>query len=204
MAAESFFQRWARRKAENNAAPAASAPVQAPMNDLAAANPAATSDADNAHAAGAVAPRMPTLDDVARLTADSDYSAFVSRGVDKSVRRAAMKKLFSDPHFNLMDGLDIYIGDYTKPDPIPPAMLAALQHTHNLFAPLPQPDEEDQDVGKEELASTPGSGERDLTNTPAVAPVAMAEPDNDSDALQPECGPACDDPGASPSDDRPQ
>ena len=30
-----------------------------------------------------------------------------------------MKKLFSDPHFNVMDGLDTYIDDYGKPDPIP-------------------------------------------------------------------------------------
>ena len=30
-----------------------------------------------------------------------------------------MKKLFSDPHFNVMDGLDTYIDDYGKPDPLP-------------------------------------------------------------------------------------
>ena len=29
-----------------------------------------------------------------------------------------MKKLFADPHFNVMDGLDIYVGDYTQPDPL--------------------------------------------------------------------------------------
>ena len=37
-----------------------------------------------------------------------------------------MKKLFADPHFNVMDGLDTYIDDYAKPDPIPPAMLRQL------------------------------------------------------------------------------
>ena len=37
-----------------------------------------------------------------------------------------MKKLFADPHFNVMDGLDIYIDDYSKPDPIPEAMLRKL------------------------------------------------------------------------------
>ena len=31
-----------------------------------------------------------------------------------------MKKLFADPHYNVMDGLDVYIDDYSKPDPIPP------------------------------------------------------------------------------------
>ena len=40
----------------------------------------------------------------------------------------ALQKLFSDPHFNRMDGLDIYIDDYSQPDPIPPEILAKLQH----------------------------------------------------------------------------
>ena len=61
----------------------------------------------------------PTLDDVAQLTADSDYSRFVRSDVDDGVKRAAMKKLFADPHFNVMDGLDVYIDDYNKPDPLP-------------------------------------------------------------------------------------
>jgi hypothetical protein len=76
----------------------------------------------------------PTLDDVAMLGPDSDFSAFVSQGVDKNVQRMAMKKLFSDPRFNVMDGLDIYIDDFNKPDPMPAAMLASLQHAKSVFA----------------------------------------------------------------------
>ena len=38
-----------------------------------------------------------------------------------------MKKLFSDPHFNVMDGLDTYIDDYGKPDPIPPVDAAPAE-----------------------------------------------------------------------------
>ena len=37
-----------------------------------------------------------------------------------------MKKLFADPRYNVMDGLDVYIDDYSKPDPIAPAMLRQL------------------------------------------------------------------------------
>ena len=38
-----------------------------------------------------------------------------------------MKKLFaSDPHFNVMDGLDTYIDDYNKFEPIPKSMLRQL------------------------------------------------------------------------------
>ena len=69
---------------------------------------------------------LPTMDDVARLTGQSDFSRFVRPGVDPGVRNAALKKLFSDPHFNVMDGLDTYIDDYGKPDPIPPSMLRRM------------------------------------------------------------------------------
>ena len=42
------------------------------------------------------------------------------------VKNAAMKKLFADPHFNVMDGLDTYIDDYGRADPIPKAMLRQM------------------------------------------------------------------------------
>jgi hypothetical protein len=73
------------------------------------------------------------MDDVAQLTGDSDFSAFVARGVDAAVRRTALKKLFADPHFNAMDGLDVYIDDYTKPSPVTEAMLASLEHAKQVF-----------------------------------------------------------------------
>ena len=56
---------------------------------------------------------------VESLTHDSDFSAFLQPQVEEALKRAALKKLFCDPRFNVMDGLDTYIGDYTQPDPIP-------------------------------------------------------------------------------------
>ena len=114
---EGFLRRWARRKSEAQAGvealpePAAEAPVAVPP-PVAAPLPAP----------------QPTMDDVTRLTSDSDFSAFVARGVDAAVRRTALKKLFADPHFNTMDRLDVYIDDYTKPSPVSEAMLASLAH----------------------------------------------------------------------------
>jgi hypothetical protein len=114
---EGFLHRWARRKSEARTGverlpePAAAAPVVVPAPD----------------AEGAPVP-LPTMDDVAQLTGDSDFSAFVARGVDAAVRRTALKKLFADPHFNAMDRLDVYIDDYTKPSPVSEAMLASLEH----------------------------------------------------------------------------
>jgi hypothetical protein len=50
----------------------------------------------------------PTLDDVARLTPESDYSVFTAPEVDARVRNEALRKLFhSDPHFAASDGLDV-------------------------------------------------------------------------------------------------
>jgi hypothetical protein len=72
------------------------------------------------------------MDDVAALTPTSDYSAYVRTGVDPDVRNAAMKKLFSDPHFNVMDGLDTYIDDYNQTTPIPPSVLRQMVQSEFL------------------------------------------------------------------------
>ncbi len=136
MSDEGFLRRWSRLKSRGDAATRDGAPAGASMQfapdsevvDLAPPPAEAEPQAP-------VAPlRQPTLDDAAALGPDSDFSAFVGRGVDKAVRRLAMKKLFSDPHFNVMDGLDVYIGDFNKPDPIPAAMMASLNHARSVFA----------------------------------------------------------------------
>ena len=68
----------------------------------------------------------PSLADVQALTAQSDFAPFMARGVTPAVRNAAMKKLFADPHYNVMDGLDIYIDDYTKTTPLTTAMIRTM------------------------------------------------------------------------------
>ena len=84
---------------------------------------------------------LPTLADVAALTRDSDYSRFMTSSVQPDVKNAALAKLFTDPHFNVMDGLDTYIDDYGKPDPLPPGMLRQMLQSQvlGLF------DDEDQE-----------------------------------------------------------
>jgi hypothetical protein len=72
---------------------------------------------------------------VQQLTPESDYTGFMARGVAPDVKNAAMKKLFTDPHFNVMDRMDVYIDDYSQPDPLPLAMLRQMTSakTLNLF-----------------------------------------------------------------------
>jgi Protein of unknown function (DUF3306) len=131
----SFLSRWSRRKLqvrEGGALPdeaavpqpvpvaAVVAPAAPPHPEPAASNPPA-----------AVEP-APTLADVAALSMQSDYTRFVARGVAPEVKNAALKKLFTDPHFNLMDGLDTYIDDYGKPDPLPVGMLRKMAQSRLL------------------------------------------------------------------------
>jgi hypothetical protein len=98
----------------------------------AGARTATPSAAPSAAPMAAEPPPLPTLADVALLTRQSDYTPFMRPGVDMGVRNAAMKKLFTDPHFNVMDGLDTYIDDYGKPDPIPLSMLRQMNQSKAL------------------------------------------------------------------------
>jgi len=70
---------------------------------------------------------------LANLTPDSDFGQFMRQEISEEIRRKAMKTLFADPHFNVMDGLDIYIDDYTIADPIPADMLASLNQARGLL-----------------------------------------------------------------------
>jgi hypothetical protein len=126
MAAEDFFARWSRKKTEAQPAPAdaAAQEICRPQSSL----PAPANGEQ----------RLPTLEDVAQLTPQADFSAFMTQGVDEGVKRAAMKKLFSDPHFNVMDGLDVYIDDYNSFEALTPDVIATLNHAKALLDPLSQ------------------------------------------------------------------
>jgi hypothetical protein len=145
-----FLNRWSKKKlgAEPELSPSELAEKQssaqlkksadASADDskgLINANLGVKSPAENADAAGPLAKTpeaMPTLEDVLKLTKDSDFSAYVKPGIDPQVQQAAMQKLFSDPRYNIMDGLDIYIDDYSKPDPIPLDMLKKMNQSKML------------------------------------------------------------------------
>lgn len=142
MSEEGFFRRWARLKSTGPEDEPATAHATAPQPATAAATPvqhgapALRPDPSAAGQPQAQAKTLPTLEDAARLTPDADFSAFVGKGVDKSVQRLALKTLFADPHFNLIDGLDVYMNDYNKASPLTPVMLASLQHAQGLVARL--------------------------------------------------------------------
>ncbi|MDP2264592.1 MAG: DUF3306 domain-containing protein [Hydrogenophaga sp.] len=137
---DNFFSRWSRRKVQVRTGqplpvdpPAAPAPVVVPGTaavpppDQSRTRAPAPVQQERQTAAPAVADEPPpTMEDVARLTPEADFKPFMARQVPAEVRNAAVKKLFADPHFNIMDGLDIYIDDYSKPSPLSAADMARM------------------------------------------------------------------------------
>jgi hypothetical protein len=212
---DGFLGRWSRRKLEARegrplpeelpdaaaarervasvlpvvAADSASDGVAAQPPALAAPVPAPAADE---------APPPPTLEDVQALTAQSDFSRFAARDVAADVKNAAMKKLFADPRYNVMDGMDVYIGDYSRPDPLPDSMLRQLASASflRLFdeptadaAAGAQPDQA-RDVADNHAA-------RSVAQSTTVSDAAAAPP-NDADPdlrLQQDDAPATGGPG---------
>jgi hypothetical protein len=114
---ESLLARWSRLKRASTEA--AKAPA-----------PASTAD-------GTPLPEPPPLEG---LDHDSDFSAFMDRRVDDGLRRLALKKLFSDPRFNVTDGLDVYAEDYSQLEDLPQALVERLAHARRtLRGPEPEP-----------------------------------------------------------------
>ena len=130
-------------------------------------------------------PELPPLD---KLTFDSDYRAFFHPKVDEDVRRAALKKLFSDPRFNVMDGLDTYIDDYSKTEPIPPAMMAGLRQAQKILEWAKGQDSEkgEAGAGKQEGSGSPVAlDERESPSVPAPAPAVQIAGDEIPVASEP-------------------
>jgi len=174
-----FLSRWSRRKV----AARAGTPVPEPAAPTDAAAAVATPRSEEP-AAPAELPEVDTLHGL-----ESDYREFLRPEVDESLRRTALKKLFADPHFNVMDGLDIYIDDYSQPDPIPAAMLRSLNQARGLCL---LDDETDGKPAEKGHAATPQEAPAaalDAGTTEHVAPVPSTtnclEPSS-----TPELGPA--------------
>ncbi|MEO6321658.1 MAG: DUF3306 domain-containing protein [Polaromonas sp.] len=153
-----FLGRWARRKTDvlqgrplqEPAAFERTAPV-AGVGAAALPVKVAPQDAPSPVITPAEPPeKLLSLDDVKLLTQESDFKPFMARNVGPEVRNAAMKKLFTDPHYNVMDGLDIYIDDYSKSDPIPQSMLRQMVGAKLLK--IFNEDDENNDGGQEAAA----------------------------------------------------
>ena len=181
---DSFFSRWSRRKAQvRSGEPLAEPPPTAPPVVAAIAVPEAVPAVPEPPAAEAApAPPPPTLEDAARLTPASDFSRFVARDVPSEVRNAAVKKLFADPHFNVMDGLDIYIDDYSKPSPLSAADMAQMVSAQFLKL-VDDPEEQERKKAK---AAANGAEPPATAADPGTEAPTVTENTRAPDAAEPE------------------
>ena len=193
------LKRWSQRKRDAARIPLASAPANAPAPappDLVVSSPAVAFDQEHSTpAAPAVETPLPPVDS---LTFDSDFRGFLQPKVDEVVKRAALKKLFNDPRFNVMDGLDVYIDDYSQPDPLPREWLQELASARNILNPpqtrvndqgfaedVPpesadaktasaEPEENPMSTESATAAHTPASD--DVTGVPVAATIVAVDP----------------------------
>ena len=184
--ADGFLGRWSRRKLDaKEGLPLAEA--EAPVHQLQpspegkgsnAASPALLKEGEGG---GLPEPPPLSLEDAQALTTESDFRPFVARGVAPEVRNAAMKKLFTDPHFNVMDRLDTYIDDYSIPDPIPMSMLRKLASAKflGLFDAEEKAEAQAAAAAAREVADDPTT--QSVAQSPETEVVPPGLPDDDPD-----------------------
>ncbi len=169
-AEESRLSRWARRKAETRRKEereTAEDPAEAPP-------PALPTPADAADAPETVAPE--DLPDIETLTAESDFTVFMRKGVPEILKRAALRKLWlSDPIFNFQDGLVEYGEDYTDAARVIPGMQSAWRVGTGYLRP-----EAEKPVPGDEPADGTGA-EEDVSAGPADTAEAAVPPETAGD-----------------------
>jgi hypothetical protein len=183
MADENFLSRWSRRKTQAKAPDRADRPAAADLPAVAA--PAAAPAPGTIPAAPAEPVPLPAVES---LTTESDFAPFMAPEVDGDLRRKALKTLFTDPHFNVMDMMDVYVDDYSKPDPLPASWLDKLEQVSRLGDRAGRDREEAERRRAQEEAAQAPSAAPDASPAPetaaGAAPDALPEPAGD--ALPPE------------------
>ena len=131
MAEEKFLSRWSRMKREQ------------PLEEK-KAEPETP------------APVLPPVDSV---TPESDFAGFMHPKVKDELRRLALKKLFTDPHFNVPDPFEPFSGDWTG-EALAPDMLAKLNQARTLIFDEPQSKPEEKPV-EEPVTKVEGETKQD-------------------------------------------
>ena len=181
------LSRWSRRKLESaRTGPAASRPATpdatpartrdaaAGTQELPAGAAPATAAAASTNPPGTLGPAttaaaapmasspLPPIDS---LGIDADFTGFFKPNIAPSLRNAALKKLFADPHFNVMDGLDTYVDDYSVFVPIDAEEARGLVQARAILDP---PKMRVNDQGNAELAPP--------DEPPAASPAVFSKP----------------------------
>lgn len=157
----SFFSRWSKRKTDarvgeatfeevNPAKPSIDGDVEAKSTEIGRQSTtlSAGSEAEETR-------QPPVLPSIASLTKDSDFSPFMQADVPPELRNQAMKKLFADPHYNVMDMLDTYVDDYSVSEPIPLDWLKKMSQSRALKLFDEAEESAPKDAGATEASAEP-------------------------------------------------
>lgn len=163
-----FLRRWSQRKQAVARGEMPPEPVAVPA--AAPVSPPASAEARE------VAP----LPDPATLTLADDFSGFLRPKVPAALKRQALAKLFSEAHFNQVDGLDIYMDDYNLIPDMDDADRGLLRHARAVLDPTPAeapaPRAETPPVATEDAAEAEASAQAALEETRDAVADAAPEP----------------------------
>ena len=126
------LSRWSRLKRSGGEAAVAPPAGITVASDVAAS---ATLPLSAAEAANVAELNLPQLSSISLV---EDFTPFMQAKVPQVLRQQALKALFKEPHFNVMDGLDTYIDDYTVFEPITPEVMATLSSWKTIMNPPQQ------------------------------------------------------------------
>lgn len=126
------LSRWSRLKRGGGEA------VVAPSSEVSAAPEVANAAALPSSAAEAANVAELNLPQFSSISLVEDFTPFMQAKVPQALRQQALKALFKEPHFNVMDGLDTYIDDYTVFEPITPEVMATLSSWKTIMHPTQQ------------------------------------------------------------------
>ena len=137
---------------------------------------------------------MPPVDNIDE---NSDVSDFFSPGVSESLRKAALRKFFHSPAFNIVDGLDDYDDDFTTFKALGDIVTADMRHRMEVEKEREKEKAGTQlaDEGQEGSVESVADDERDEA-------VASDEASADRDVVGSEVGSDTDDSGEAENDEK--
>jgi hypothetical protein len=176
---EPFLRRWARLKkaSREGAHEETAAPSEPP------AEGAPPAKADTGEAVAPVEGEQPEaepleLPPLESLTEESDFGPFMRAGVDPTLRRAALRKMFRNPKYGIVDELDPYRTDFAAFTPLGDIVTADMRfHAERLLrAQMEQAAEAAESAGTASPeAGGSESGQADEMHAADAAPEAQAD-----------------------------
>lgn len=167
---DNFLSRWSKRKLEVRAqekladeVPAMQTEVPPPggdaLQDVAGAELAKTKPLEQPVAQPELP--LPTEADLHAVKQGGDIKAFMVDKVSTELKNKAFNALFSRPEYNVMDGLDIYIDDYSKFIPLTQEDIGKMTFSKQLLSrpDLELPKKADIEAGLEKLESALATSE---------------------------------------------